>query len=279
MKTRISLIAMIVLLCVILLTPAPSEAGTTFVGLKYWHAEWDSGVLDWFEQDLAVSFKQNRLQLSAHSEPGSGYLAGPMFGYLTDDGKWSLSVSPMIFSSFTQQWSGRAGPMELKGDVELSRMDIDIAASRLLSKRFKFFFGYKYQKSDVDFKLTYVTGMGVVTEKYKLRSEAHIPTVGIAAVQALTPKLVAGGQFGLLYAIMDLELKDSTGRTEDIRPYPGLGFNAEANLTYMPLERTIVQLGYRFQVFTLEARGPGRDDITKSYDITHGPSLTVMRTF
>ena len=279
MKTRLSLIATIVLLCVMLLAPAPSEAGTTFVGLKYWNAEWDSGVLDWLEQDLAVSFRQNRLQFSAHREPGSGYLAGPMFGYLTDDGKWSVSVSPMIYSSFTQEWSGRAGAMDLQGDVDLDRMDIDIAASRLLTKQFKFFFGYKYQKADLDFTFTYDTLMGKQTEEYKLRSEAHIPTVGIAAVQAITPKLVVGGQFGLLYSIMDLKVKDKAGRTEDIRPYPGLGFNAEANLTYRPLERMICQLGYRYQVFTLEARGPGRDTITKSYDITHGPSLTVMWTF
>ena len=132
---------------------------------------------------------------------------------------------------------------------------------------------------DLDFILNFETNMGEQTEKFSVDSQAHIPTVGLGTVYPLHERIVIGGQAGLLYAIMDMKLKDARGGTENIWPHPGPGFNTEASITWMPWKKLILQAGYRYQVFTIKARGPGKEDITESYDITHGPTLSLVLTF
>ena len=256
-----------------------AAAGTWFAGFKYWDAEWDSGILDWFEKDLATSFLQSRGQFSAHRNPGEGYLAGPLLGYQTDNGKWSFSAAPMVVSSFTQTWSGDSGAMVLNGDVDLERTDIDLAANYNLTERYKLFAGLKYQDMDMDFVLSYNPGGTTLVDTYKVASTAYIPTIGAAGVYPMGSKVVASAQGGLLYAFTDLTITNPSGQTDDIWPHPGLGFNLEGSLTYQPLGDLLLQLGYRYQMFTIKARGPGRDDIVKSYDITHGLTLTAVYVF
>ena len=261
-------------------TQLPSfKGGTYFLGAKGWYTTWDSGILDWLEKDIAVSFRENRLDFKAHKDPGTGYLAGPLLGYQSDDGKWSLSLAPMVFSSFEQDREGSAETMELRGDVGLKRYEIDLALNYTLSKYSKIYVGYKYQDMDLDFILEFETTMGKQTEKFSVDSQAHIPTVGLGTVYPLHERIVIGGQAGLLYAIMNMKLEDSKGDTENIWPHPGPGFNTEASITWMPWKKLIFQAGYRYQVFTIEARGPGKEDITKSYDITHGSTVSLVLTF
>ncbi len=274
------LVSSFILVLYLTLWPTISNAGTFMVGAKGWYASWDSAILDWFEQDIAIGFRENRLTLTADSDPGEGYLAGPLFGYQTSDGKWSFSFAPMVFSSFSQDWHGTAGSMVLTSDVDLERKDFDLAASYTLTKYLKVFFGYKFQDMDLDFTLSYDTLVGPQTFRYKVESMVHIPTVGVGGVYPLSEKFVTGLQLGVLYAIPELNLiKIDTGEVEDIEPWPSLGFNGEATATYQLFESFIVQLGYRYQVFTLEARGPGRVEKTKSYDITHGAILSAVYVF
>ncbi len=268
----------IMLISLFLGWPATSPAGTYFFGTKGWYTTWDSGILDWLEKDIAISFRENRLDFSAHKDPGTGYLAGELLGYQTDDAKWSFSLALMMVSSFEQDWHGSAGTMELSGDVRLKRYDFDLAVNYTLNKYLKIYGGYKYQDMDLDFILSFETMMGAQTDIFRVDSQAHIPTIGLGAVYPLQKRIVVGGQAGLLYAIIDMKLKTSGADSENIWPHPGLGFNTEANVTYMPWKNLIFQLGYRYQAFTTKARGPGREDITTSYDITYGPTLSLVIT-
>lgn len=278
MNARTLLIGLLAML-VMISAPLRAYGGTTFIGAKAWFGTWDSGVLNWLEKDIGSSFQSNGVTFNANSNPGSGYLAGPLFGYQTDDNKWSFSFAPMVISSFKQDWQGSATAMNLTGSVTLERRDYDLAVNYLVSKQFKVFAGYKYQDMDIDFSLTYTGGMGQVHDTYRLKSHAHIPTIGIGAVQPIGDKFTISGQFGLLYSILDLKITNSAGKTEDILPIPGPGFNAEINLNYQPMKNLITQVGYRYQVFTIEARGPGRDNIEKAYDITQGPTFSLVYLF
>jgi hypothetical protein len=272
-------VAVVALISACLLWPTAAEAGTYFLGVKGWYTTWDSGILDWLEEDIATTFADNRLDFEADRDPGDGHLVGPLLGYQTDDGKWSYSLAVMVFSDFEQDWGGNAGAMMLTGDAALDRHDIDFAVNYTLSKYLKVYGGYKYQDSELDFTLSFDTIMGRQTDVFKVDFEAHIPTVGLGAVYPLHETVVIGGQAGLLYAIMDMKIKNPDGDTDNIWPHPGLGFNTEANITYMPWKHLLLQLGYRYQVFTVEARGPGREDIVKSYDITYGPTFSLVFTF
>ena len=258
--------------------PSRAVAGTYFTGVKGWYASWDSAILDWFEEDLGQAFLQNRLSLKADSDPGDGYLVGPMFGYMTDDGKWSFSFAPMVISDFSQDWYGMAGSMALYTTVDLTRKDYDLAARMKLNDNYKLYFGYKYQDMKMDFHLAYDAGGMPQNFLYEIESRVHIPTVGLGAVYQLTDSLVAGGQAGILYTFPTLEITTS-GVTEDIRPWNSFGFNVELSLTCRPAPSVLVQGGYRYQIFEFEARAPGSFNDIKSYDITHGLTFSAIYVF
>lgn len=260
--------------------PSASKAGTFFLGVKGWYTFWDSGILDWLEKDIALSFQQNRVQFEARRDEGDGFLVGPLLGYLTDDGKWSVSLAPMIFSNFTQDWDGSASAMMLSGSADLTRRDYDLAITYHYSQYIRFFAGYKYQDMDLDFTLNTTTTLGTQTDTFNVEAEAHIPSFGVGVVLPLIQeKVVVGAQAGLLYPMMDMEITNQSGTTEDILPHSRLGFNVEGNLTYQPWESIIIQAGYRYQMFEFEGRGPGRTTTIKSRDITHGPTLSLVYAF
>ncbi len=258
----------------------PSTAGSFIVGAKGWYTIWDSAILDWLEKDISISFQQNRVQFQADRDPGTGYMAGPLFGYLSDDGKWSVSVVPMVLSSFSQDWNGTASGMSLRGDADLTRRDYDLAITYQFAEHFKAFAGYKFQDMELDFRLTTTTILGTQTDTFDVEARAHIPSFGVGAVWPLVQgKFVIGGQAGVLLPMMDMEITNQSGVTEDILPHSGLGFNVEGNLTWQPLARMILQLGYRYQMFEFDARGPGRTETLTSRDITHGPTLSLVYAF
>lgn len=267
-----------------ILLPVHAGAGTYYTGVKWWQTSWDSAILDWFEKDIGETYRANRLQLTAHKDAGDGYLAGPLLGYQSNDRKWSVSFSPMVFSSFSQDWNGTADPMMLATRVSLERKDFDLAASYAINEYLKGYVGYKYQDMQMEFILTFTAPMGgqtiTQTFHYDLDSQAHIPTAGLAGVYQISDHLVTGLQAGVLYAIPSLTVTEaSSGVNQDIRPWPGLGFNTEATLTYQPLKNVLLQGGYRYQVFKMEARAPGRTEITRSYDVTHGVTLSAIYVF
>jgi len=271
-----------------LLMPISAHAGTFYTGVKWWQASWDSAILDWFEKDIGQSFRENRLQLVSHKDPGKGYLAGPILGYQTDDRQWSFSFSPMIVSDFSQDWQGSPGIVKLRNTVNLKRRDLDLSASYTINKYLKGYLGYKYQDMKMDMNITFVVPMNnnpnppTLSQDfhYVVESTVHIPTAGLAGVYQISDHLATGLQAGVLYAIPTLKLKESSlGVDQDVNPWPGLGFNTEATLTYQPLQNLLVQGGYRYQVFKMEARAPGRTETTKSYDVTHGLTVSAIYVF
>jgi hypothetical protein len=267
---------------------ADAEAGTFFVGAKYWDAQWDSGVLDWFEKDIGAGFKTLGVTLNSDVGTGTGYLAGPVLGYQTDDGLWSFSFAPMVISHFSQDWHGTAGTMNLTTNIDTTRRDYDLAATYSLApykdrlsllEYFRIYAGYKYQTIKYDLALSYNTEMGNVKYDYELDAQVNMPTIGAGMVYPVFEKLVAGLQGGIGLVLIDLKMKDPDGNTFDIYPKYSFSYNAEGSLNFLPINNLIMQLGYRYQVWYLDARSPQSWEETESRDVTYGPTLTVVYTF
>jgi len=206
----------IVLVLLLVTFPVISEAGTFMFGAKAWYTTWESSVLDWFEKNLIADFASTGRTISTDKDDGSGYLAGPLLSYQSDDGKWSASFAPMVFSSFSQNWKGEVAGMDMDADVDLERTDIDIAVSYSINKFAWVYWGYKYQAMEIDFTLSYDTMMGSITNEYKLDSEVHIPTIGAGFVYSVSNKVALSTQLGLLYSIPTLEMTDSDDTEYDI---------------------------------------------------------------
>jgi hypothetical protein len=263
-------------------------AGTYMSGIKYWHANWDSAVLDWFEKDIDAGFQSNGINLKSSIDPGRGYLAGPLFGYQTDDGTWSVSLALMMLSDFSQDWDGRAGAMDLDTDVDTRRRDIDVAASYALAgfreslslfKYMKLFVGYKYQQVDYDLDLSYDTMMGQRQFEYKLDAEVHLGTIGAGVAYPIIDKFAIGLQAGVGLALIELEMEEPDGSVFDISPSASFTYNMELITSYTPIPNLILQLGYRAQLWHLEARSPTRWEQSVSEDWTYGPTFTVVYAF
>jgi len=277
------------ILAVILAVPLThAHAGTFMVGAKYWYAQWDSAVLDWFEKDIGVGFKALGVTLNSDIDTGTGYMAGPVFGYQTDDKSWSFSFAPMVLSSFSQDWKGTAGTMNLKTDIDTTRRDYDLAATYSLSQykeKLSFleycrvYAGFKYQTVEYDLKLKYNTEMGDVMYDYKLDAKVSMPTIGAGVVYPVFDKLVLGLQGGVGLALIDLKMKDPDKVTFDIAPEYSYLFTTEGSVNFLPMKNLILQLGLRYQEWYLKARSPQRWDTTESKDTTFGPTLTVVYTF
>lgn len=249
------------------------------VGLKGWYASWDSAVLDWFEQDLAAGFAENGVNLQADSDSGDGYLLGPLVSYQTEGGKWSFSLAVMGISDFSQDWNGSASGMVLDSNLDLERFDVDFAANYTVHQYVKVFFGLKYQQTEMDFTLRYDTLMDRRVFDYKLKADAYMPTAGIGLAYPIHEKFALGLQLGVLYTDIDLEITDEEGVTFDIYPQSTWGFNGEVTLNYQPMDHLILQLGYRYQIWQLEARRPQSWEKIVSDDITHGVTGTIVYLF
>jgi len=134
---------------------------------------------------------------------------------------------------------------------------------------------------EIDFKLSYDTLMGSITNKYKIESKVHIPTIGTGFVYPVSDKLALSTQLGLLYSIPTLEMTDNDDEKHDIWTDGTVGFNGEFTLNYQPTGNLIFQLGYRYQYFRLDA--DALDDQysgkTESDDITHGPIISAVWVF
>ena len=263
----------------ILYFPFAAAAGTFMLGVRGWYVNWDSAVLDWFEQDLKADFAGAGRSMTTSKSSGTGYLAGPLASYQTDNGKWSFSLAPMVFSAFNQDWDGRLSGMAMTSDVDLNRIDIDLAANYRLNKYMSVFFGYKYQDINIDLTLSYNTAMGDITNDYKLEQKTHIPSAGMGFYYAVHEKIALGMQLGLLYSIPDIKMTDMDGTEYYVWTQPTIGFNGEFAVTYQPIRSLIIQLGYRYQFFRLDAIQQRTLQKTESNDISHGPTLTAVWVF
>lgn len=278
MKKKI-LILSVVFAWSVVFCPIISEANSWMLGVKGWYASWDSAVLDWFEQDLAAGFRESGINLQADSDPGEGYLVGPVVSYQTKGGKWSFSVAFMGLSNFSQDWDGSAPGMNIGSSLDLDRIDLDFAANYTLHKYVKAFVGFKFQQTKMDFTLRYDTLMNQRVFNYKLQADAYMPTAGVGLAYPIHEKLALGLQLGVLYTDIDLEISDEEGDTFDIWPQSTWGFNGEVTLNYQPMNHLILQLGYRYQIWQLKARRPQSLEEIVSNDITHGVTGLIVYLF
>jgi len=291
MKTvPLKIVVMIILLMSVSVTAA--RAGTWMLGLKGWYTSWDSSLLGWAEKDIEALFAINGVQVDVEKDPGTGYLAGPVLGFQSDDGEWSVSFAAMVFSQFSQSVDMEAAGMgEIETDGDLDRKDFDIAVTYALFKYgdsfslFKYqnlFFGFKYQIANFDLDVFYDPGSSTQSDKafsHKIEQKVLMPTIGTGFSYPLWDKTAAGLQLGLLYVIPDLTKKDDTGTTH-IWTQPSFGFNGEITFSYLPFNNFVMQLGYRYQEWSLTASlSDDNDTETSSPDITHGLTLTLVYLF
>lgn len=274
----------IVLVFLLVNSPVSSEAGTFMFGVKGWYTTWESSVVDWFDKNITGEFAALGVDISTDSDDGSGYLAGPLISYQSNDGKWSASFAPMIVSSFSQDWDTKAAGMNMDTDVDLERIDLDFAVSYAFNKYVWVFWGYKYQDMDFDCTLTYDSAMGSYKYKYKIESYVHIPSIGAGFVYPVSDKLALSTQLGVLYSVPTLKRTDKMAgdkTTDDIWTEGTVGFNGELTINYQPTGNLVFQLGYRYQYFRLDAKAFDNrfSGKTESDDITHGPTVSAVWVF
>ncbi|MCP4045564.1 MAG: hypothetical protein GY732_06190 [Gammaproteobacteria bacterium] len=269
------------------------EAGTFAIGAKYWYeTTWDSALLDIVDQIFSDGFEEMGFyNVESDTHVGTGYLAGPVFGYQTSDNLWSISFAPMIISSFSQKivgsvladldLCGTGLPIPVQGNtkttVDVTRIDYDFAISYSLldyKDRFSFleyckvFLGLKYQSISYDFELTTRVAIFEETDTTEFDYEVYMPTVGVGFVYPLTEDIAAGIQGGIGMA-----------RFYDINVDDSLAFNVEATVSIVPVENMIIQFGYRYQEFSFDLQYSNPDKTYKSEDKTYGPTVSLIFTF
>ena len=182
----------------VFLFPSLSQAGTFMVGMKGWYTSWDSAFAKSLGKVVHDDLESGTTPIpnTVTINTGTGYLAGPLVGYQTEDRKWSISAAGMLFSSFTQNTkiettSGQTFVL----DMELTRKDLDFTAGYSLSDNVKLFAGYKYMYTKADLKLKCTTA---VTDMGWYQSTNNIASLGVGTAFALSDKFLLSGQFGLL---------------------------------------------------------------------------------
>jgi len=215
---------------------AEGKGGTVFFGGKSWLASWDSSVSE------AVRAARPSLVI----EPATGYLAGPLLGYQTGDGKWSLSLALMELSDFTQKISDS----QVSIVIDATRAETDFAISRSLSNHIKLFGGVKISR--VADHLSMQVDLNPYYEgdaKFTLIA----PTLGVGVTAKLRQRMVLGLQLGGIHMwVSEYEwLPPFSGGTQSgkQKTLGSIGSNIEANLNFFMSKRWICQAGYRLQTF------------------------------
>jgi hypothetical protein len=281
-KRAYGVISVVVLFTALFCTKA--NAGTFLVGAKYWWVmSWDSAILAYYDKGLCARIVEAGLAYNSESDAGSGYLAGPVFGYQTSNRVWSISFAPMMISDFSEKLNANAWPPDeqsniypINTDIKLQRQDYDLAVSYSLFQfkdsfslleYCKLFAGIKYETVKAD--ITSTISNPVFNESMDYKYDLVIPAVGVGVVYPFTDKFFAGIQGGLGLAIIS---------SNDFKADNTVSYNAEVNLDYMPIEKLILQLGFKYQRWDLKTTGS--DAYSGTYaDITYGPTLSCAYAF
>lgn len=236
------------------LVMSEANAGTVMVGAKAWYVEWDSAY-DKANADVMVDIFEAFYggNWSATVKPGTGYLAGPLIGYQTDDNQWSFSAAFMILNSFKTNTEWEVDGTKVNTETKLDRKDIDVSASYMLSGNMKMFVGFKYVIANYD-----LTVEG--DDWYTAKMISKIPTAGISLVFPLSESLVLGIQLGAMYIIPTLEEKYDTG-TVEYKMDKSFGGTVEPAITYTATEYLMLQLGARYQIYSVKFKDW---DVTKN---------------
>ena len=163
----------------------------------------------------------------------------------------------------------------MKTHINTTRHDYDLAGSYSLSQfkdnypfleYCKIFAGYKYQNVKLDLKSTiYVYDNPVYPMDTKIRYYVNMPTGGVGVAYPVSDKIVVGMQGGLGWAFI-----------KQINSANSIAYNAEASLSYLPIDKMIIQIGYRYQQWYFS---PKNTETSGNYDVSYGPSLTLVYTF
>ena len=259
-------------------------AGTFLIGAKYWWVmSWDSAILAYYDKGLCADVIRTDFAYNSESEAGTGYLAGPVFGYQTSDGVWSFGFAPMVISSFSQKLNAKAWPpadpsniYPINTDIKLQRMDYDLAVSYSLFQfkdslsvleYCKLFAGIKYETVKAD--LTSTIQDTEFNQSVDIKYDLIMPTVGVGVVYPFTDKFFAGIQGGLGLAIIS---------SSDIKADSTVSYNVDCNLGFMPIDKLILQLGFRYQRWDLKTTSSDANPGTYA-DITYGPTLSCAYVF
>jgi len=257
-----------------------AESGTFFVGTKFWYASWDSGILDWMGKEISAQMNANGWDVTSDAENGSGYLAGPLLGYQSTDGLWSVSLAPMVLSDFSQELDLMVDQIGFTFDtkVDVTRYDYDLAFAYSLSplRRWSPFFeycrvfaGYKYQVVNMDIIVRSSGGIPTDAQKTENDYTVNMPTIGLGVTYPVTHKIALGLQGGLGLAFFDTPADTDSSTT----------LNAEASLSLVPMDKMIIQLGYRYQEWKYNPSDPEYPVDSSSKDVIAGPILTAVYTF
>lgn len=246
MKKRI--IALISVLLVTFSVTALTEAyaGTVMIGAKAWYLEWDS-AFDKAFADMLVNYinaTEPTQNWTATYKPGRGFLAGPMIGYQTDDRQWAFSGAFMFINSFKTNtvWNeSNVYGGDVKTKTEMDRKDVDLSVSYMLTDFMKVFVGYKYIKA------TYTSKFDDGSEFYKIEMTSSMPTAGVSFATSLTESLVAGVQFGAMYVKPEYKWDGETIKADN-----SYGVTVEPNLTYVLSENFMLQMGVRYQIYSVK---------------------------
>jgi len=236
------------LLLFMLTASTVTQAGTVMLGVKGWYAQWDSA----FDKAIAESFVQGLNDAnpgdnwSSTAKPGSGFLAGPMLGYLTDDKDWSFSAAFMVLSSFktSTDWEESTTPLAITTKTEMNRKDVDISISRVLNEYFKVYAGYKYITAKYKTELS-------GSPWFEVEMKNSIPTAGIAVATSIAEGLVAGVQGGVMYVMPEYKFEGEKVKTKD-----SVGLNIEPNLSYLATDNFMLQVGVRYQIYSVKFDDP-----------------------
>ncbi len=270
MKKRIS-----VLTLALALTFSASinlTAGTVMVGGKAWFAYWDSSIAQFFGEYMSDYFADAGIYNEVTVEPGIGYLAGPLVGYQTEDGKWSASGALMVINSFTQKTTMDASGEIVNVNSKLKRRDLDISVGYRLSEKLRLIVGYKwmYMRSDIEAEYA-----GTTYDFGWFEIASQMPGVGVGTVFPLTDKFFLSGQFGILY--VKSVMQDDTGYKYDVDS--SLGYNLEVAANFLVRENVLLQGGIRYQAFLLKVNDSASGVKIEKTDAFAGTTLSAIYMF
>lgn len=168
MLIRISASLRAALFVVVMLASSGLSAGEFLVGLRTWEASWSPGVMRQIEKTSsflnlvhAVNGDQAAELVPFTPDGASGFYAGPMLSYVTDDHRWSFSLVGLTGHSSSQgvtsvhiaQSTDQGIFMDnrtVSSSASPVRHDLDFTAGYALNDHWKAFAGLKYQSYEYD---------------------------------------------------------------------------------------------------------------------------------
>jgi len=216
-------------LALLFMSFVPLSAGDFFYGIRTWNATWSPGAMKKIKKDAEFTNRQSFLKrensieiLPYVADDISGFYAGPLISYVTDNRKFSFGIVAMGGKSGSQGFtevSAEQSEGELQDTVtgvraEPIRTDFDFTAAYAINERIKVFAGIKSQSYEYDIGMTtigtyslydtsipfylqsVIFGGGFLEIKHKYTG----PAVGIAYSLPVSDRSALSGSLGYFKA-------------------------------------------------------------------------------